>query len=115
MRELKFRVWFKEHYDYYKLDDFCGVDNRYFLEDTIVEQYTGLKDKNGKEIYEGDILRWENSKFSFEDNGVVVYEHGGWCVTNTICTLWACITLYKAEVVGNIHENKEFLNGHRED
>ena len=54
---------------------------------------------------------WDNSKFSFQGHGVVMHEHGGWYVTETICTLWACITLYKAEVIGNIHEKPELLGG----
>lgn len=111
MRELKFRVWHtKKNCDYYELEDFCGVDDRYFLEDTIVEQYTGLKDENGKEIYEGDIIEssWNCERRVVEWNGIEgEWEH--YLDFNTHSKYGGSV------VIGNIHENKELLNGHRED
>lgn len=80
--------------------------------DYILMQYTGLKDKNGKEIYEGDII-------SFGDNkAVVFYEHAKFRVkyryyNNCYCYDDLSDVLYhnKVEVIGNIYENKELIKG----
>ena len=63
MREIKFRIWDKQnkemldledlHYEYGKMSIRTTMYNDYFdTEDMILMQYTGIKDKNGKEIYE---------------------------------------------------------------
>lgn len=73
-------------------------------------QSTGLKDKNGKEIFEGDILKSNNYITS------VFYEKGSYCVkfrrtTNTTVTMnvISFIEKYKTKVIGNIYENPELL------
>lgn len=71
----------------------------------ILEQFTGLLDKHGKEIYEGDIIRDVDTK----ETGTVGFELGGF-----YCTIDWGTDFYKGvyrngEIIGNIHENPELL------
>ena len=69
MREIKFRVWQTDHEEMEYFDLFNAEQ---YAADGPIMQYTGLKDKNGKEIYEGDIVKRiektceENAKYMFE-------------------------------------------------
>ena len=119
MRELKFRVWWKNHskptiYTEYDFFDDTWTPEEY----TTIEQYTGLKDENGKEIYEGDIIQEEiafNSKMTDGTFKYKVYwdeEELCWCLEHIgnesiHHELWQCNQ--STEVIGNIHENPELL------
>lgn len=73
-------------------------------------QYTGLKDKNEKEIYEGDIVKIQTVKVNEDDYiiGTVVYsEYEGMYLTNKGYILGRIS--HRAEVIGNIYENKDLL------
>jgi uncharacterized phage protein (TIGR01671 family) len=80
-------------------------------EDTlIVEQYTGLNDKNGREIFEGDIISQPSYRCDYQKIGQVVFNKStfslfldGYFVRNQ------CIDI-QCEVIGNIHENPELLS-----
>lgn len=112
MREIKFRAWnhiVNRMSDSYTLAELHKQEVNFQI--TSFMQYTGLKDKNGKEIYEGDIVRYfvfdiEDQK---EDEYVeeVKFENGGFQVE--IAPIEALLD-WKVEVIGNIHDNPEFLN-----
>ncbi|EIU5758754.1 TPA: hypothetical protein LTU78_002748 [Listeria monocytogenes] len=80
-----------------------------------IGQYTGLKDKNGKKIFEGDIVEIiEIDAFGNLDwnrlKGKVMFSEGAWLVTDSgsfAIPLWSEINEIK--VIGNIHENPELL------
>lgn len=119
MRELKFRAWSNE-YDHYcsglQYDTDFGWEGILESEfeyqtdpEPVIEQYTGLNDKNGKEIYEGDIIDYNSDGDCI---GVVKYEAPEFILTQT--NNWGTMFL-KGEchqtVIGNIHENPELLEG----
>jgi len=72
MDRFKFRAWYKPYKKMVNAGQFNGVMNKQYQGFDIM-QFTGLKDKNGAEIYEGDILSFESQrKFGFQKDGVVV-------------------------------------------
>ncbi len=103
MRTIKFRVWNKvTHTMHYP--DWKELSERAELPEMVLMQFTGLKDKNGKEIYEGDIFLI--TKEPQEDNTVEFYE-GEYQLSPHGFSLsdW----YEQGEVIGNIYENPELL------
>lgn len=70
-----------------------------------VGQFTGLLDKNGKEIYEGDIVKWFDSDGEIRRDAVK-WMNGGLCLCNNQYTIGSYSNI---EVIGNIHDNPELL------
>ena len=86
MREIKFRVWNKNEavFHYLKFGDhwILSEDDPNTQGFVVYQQYTGLKDENGKEIYEGDILGYPESfddKTLLEIKWAKAYSGGQWC------------------------------------
>lgn len=127
MREIKFRAWIKAN----KRMELCIGVNPFYVSDcdrlhwkhdeVELMQFTGLKDKNGKEIYEGDLIEVKTEKYHFIseimwDETSASFEFQD--TQNTYCGLDAInvfehgSSLYGGfvEVIGNIHENLELLN-----
>lgn len=121
-RLLKFRTWVIEAKRFIKVDSYCLGENGSIYpfgispQSVVTQQFTGLKDRDGNEIYEGDILELsEKDKLDYyepychvwySDSGtyVVSFNH---MYSETSCDLYMVNYTYK--IVGNILENEELI------
>lgn len=125
---FKFRVWFEPDWQKPEMiyeaehtyDNRCRNKGSFHHEsfgeiledkDCIVMQCTGLKDKNGKLIYEGDIVTDDIDKYIIEWEGEPNYQYFAVWLPIEICKTCSTLEqLLSIEVIGNIYENKELLN-----
>ena len=124
----KFRAWLKkeqkmdnyiDHISWLEDELYCigdGITYMVSAEDLVLMQSTGLKDKNGKEIFEGDVVRQVRTHPTTENGtitGVVTMLEGAWLIVNDneqlASDLWS--ETDENEIIGNIYENREFLMG----
>ena len=120
----KFRAWLKkeqkmdneiDHISWLEDELYCigdGITYMVLAEDLVLMQSTGLKDKNGKEIFEGDIVDYKGRK-------AIIKWHGSYASfiyrfvdeLNKRSEEWYPLYLayLKCEVIGNIYENPELL------
>ncbi len=132
MRDIKFRIWNKET-NCYDCDFvvtpsgefiYTETGDRFNADEIVFEQYTGLKDKNGKEIYEGDIIQFHNCKLDEVEfvNGAFgyysdkSYKHLSDFISfnqnayNLDLNIKTGV-LPNHRIIGNIHENPNLLKG----
>ena len=125
----KFRAWDKESQKMYEVKSIVYTlgsmlcvnrsalfpERTLYFEDTPVMQSTGLLDKNGKEIFEGDIVEFEDAddiENVYINQGVIEWCQGGFTVSNrTTVTMDDLLDEDTLEVtiIGNIYENPELV------
>lgn len=142
MREIKFRVFDKKQNKFLKVRDFIDEARQFQFNGVAgyraigvlayrisengelhsqlfyagnrfkIEQFTGLYDKHGTEIYEGDIVNFKGL-FDIDkcENVEIVFDKGEFCIkwNGSICHNLLALNIDSIEVIGNIHENSELL------
>ena len=121
MREVKFRAW-QDNGFIYQASNMVQDANKFWqklyydLDDKFIMQYTGLKDKNGKEIYEGDIIKCHDFDsrdtvmriIQTHEKSVVVFSKGSFYhdpSERRNCPHALLMYAYQPEIIGNIYED----------
>jgi len=129
MREIKFRAWDTENKKMYTVDELHNLweigtpvavyqhsikpDVLLRIDNNPLMQYTGLKDKNGKEIYEGDIVKETYNKKELRISEVG-FKNGSFVLLTPNQFIEIGNLKNDIEVIGNIYENPDLLTPHKE-
>ena len=135
MREIKFRwynakhkkwlywFYFENRWDWYitkwdLLDNPFSTPYDFKIERWSISQYTGLKDKNGEEIYEWDIVEWKQTEWWILESNIDTKVHI--CKIDWFMNWWACrlndehcwFTLWSSHmtIIWNIYESPEIIS-----
>ncbi|EAW7204195.1 hypothetical protein FG327_03965 [Listeria monocytogenes] len=140
MRAIGFRAFVKRKKKMLPVTDLCfneteavgvsGCGNAkctlcadwYSFDDVVLMQYTGLKDKNGKKIFEGDIVAFSEDDFHVFNSQVEYFSEDGYPAfdikvpsdyyfDSNVFSEVSMSGLHEIEVIGNIHENPELMEG----
>lgn len=115
MRELKFRTFQENRMFFHKIENYLGssgIINPYIgCNNAIWMQYTGLKDKNGVEIYEGDFFIINGKKYIVEwhDDLCRYLLTTGLGYDTKNCMDLTCDSIYFSEIIGNLHQKPELI------
>lgn len=131
MREIKFRAWDKKNNEWcqsieqegfgvfingvvnpsksgeFYIHDYSSTGQEYI----VLCQFTGLHDKNGREIYEGDVVQTYNGKHKGPRVEIAYLEHSFCMREEPDDSRMDCVWYFNIEVIGNIYENPELLEG----
>lgn len=120
MRQIKFRVWDKKERRFLTQKEMTEIGGFYYTygvdpdpEEYVLMQFTGLKDKNGKEIYEGDVV--ESKDWHTDADGRCVLSDANSYMKKKVIEYrtkepFVGFTIpSKCEVIGNIYENPELI------
>ena len=124
----KFRAWLKKEKEMIDVDEIHwyrgkfefigdGITFECKSDDLVLMQSTGLKDKNGKEIFEGDVVQYQNTKVPTADSKGVVKYFDNWAMFGIDIEHNEPRALFfngladhiSLDVIGNIYENSELL------
>lgn len=88
-----------------------GYKNFFTVSHETIGQYTGIDDKNGMQIFEGDIVRGRDAlEKDLVVEGYIDYQYGSFCIVGDLMTHFRWMD-YEVEVIGNIHDNPYMIGG----